>query len=155
MFKVYPWTSFPQTVSFMALLLLHVFCIRSCWVIKSHSVPQKHHSTLVMWLSDHPRPSQPGETAVSTPLTHPSPWSFPPITKNSLEENTPSQVLTSHNANQAKKLINLQCQQPSSKISVNPRTPPVQLCTQNTLVGLKGKEQSTQQEAEGANRAHS
>lgn len=58
-------------------------------------------------------------------------------------------------ANQAKELVHLQCQQPSSKISVNPRASPVQLCTQNMLVGLKGKEQSTQREAEGANRAHS
>lgn len=140
----------------MALLLLHVFCIRSCWVIKSHSVPQKHHSTLVMWLSDHPRPSQPGEIAVSTPLTHPSPWSFPPNNKKQPRRKHP---ITSAHESQCKSGQeadhNLQCQQPSSKISVNPRTPPVQLCTQNTLVGLKGKEQSTQQEAEGASRAHS
>lgn len=61
----------------------------------------------------------------------------------------------SPSTNQAKELINLQCQQPSSKISVNPRASPVQLRTQHTLVSLKGKQQSTQQEAEGANRAHS
>lgn len=51
-------------------------------------------------------------------------------------------------ANQDKELTNLQCHESSSKISVNPRAPPAQLCTQNMLVGLKGMEQSTQQEAE-------
>lgn len=45
-----------------------------------------------MWLSDHPRPSQPGQTAVSTSLAHSSQWSFSPHNK----QQTTAYKKTSH-----------------------------------------------------------
>lgn len=106
-----------------------------------------------MQLIDHPRPSQPGETAIATSLTHSSPGSFSPNKKTAYKK-TPH-----HKCSWVPVQIRPRSSSVCSVSSLHLRSvltqSPVQLCTQNTLVRLKGKEHSTQQEAEGANRAHS
>jgi len=100
--------------------------------------------------------SQEQQQSPST-LTHPTPQPFfSPIKKKKKEKQTYKKITPSahesHNANQTKELIDLQCQQPASHISVNQTKSPVQLCTQNIQAGLKGKGQSTEQQVGSANR---